>query len=129
MLKQGIVASKVIPNSVDLNIFHPAEQIEVRKELGLPTDAKILIFAANDIRKNIWKDYRTLQSALLEIAKTGTKVLCIVLGKDAPSEHMGDVEIRFVPDQRDPEMVAQFYQAADIYVHSAWVGDLPNDIS
>jgi len=117
MLKSGVVASKVIPNGVNLKVFHPADQMEAREDLGLPTDAKILLFAANGIRKNIWKDYKTLQSALAEIAKTGTQVLCIALGENAPPEHMGDVEIRFISYQQDPEKVARFYQAVDIYVH------------
>ncbi len=128
MLKPGIVASKVIPNGVDLNIFHPTDQTEARTNLRLPIDAKILLFAANGIRKNIWKDYRTLQSALKEIAKNETKVLCIALGEDAPSEHIGNIEIRFVPYQREPRKVAQYYQSADLYIHPARVDTFPNTI-
>ncbi|HQD27582.1 MAG TPA: glycosyltransferase, partial [Methanoculleus thermophilus] len=71
ILKPGIVASRVIPNGVDQKVFHPADRTEARRELGLPPNAKILLFAANGIRRNIWKDYKTLQSALAEIAKTG----------------------------------------------------------
>jgi len=62
MLKRGIVASRVISNGVDLKIFHPADRTEARDELGLPSDAEVLLFTANGIIKNIWKDYRTLQS-------------------------------------------------------------------
>jgi glycosyltransferase involved in cell wall biosynthesis len=54
---------------------------------------------------------------LEEISKTGTKVLCIALGEMAPPKRIRDVEIRFVPFQRDPNQVARYYQAADIYVH------------
>lgn len=127
MLKPGIVESRVIPNGVDLKVFHPADWTEARKELGLPPDRKILIFAANGIRKNIWKDYKTLQSALAEMAKTGAKVLCIALGEEARPEYMGNVEIRFVPYQKDPVKVALYYQAADLYVHPARVDTFPND--
>jgi len=128
MLKLGIVASKVIPNGVDLTIFHPADRAEARQDLGLPHDATILLFAANGIRKNIWKDYRTLQSALAEIAKTGATVLCIALGEAAPPERVSDVEIRFVPYQKDPKKVARFYQAADLYIHPARADTFPNTI-
>lgn len=128
MLKPGIVASKVIPNGVDMNVFHPAEQIEARKELSLPADAKILLFAANGIRKNPWKDYKTLQFALAEIAKTGAKVLCIALGEEAPPEQVSDVEIRFVPYQQNPTKVALFYQAADLYVHPTRADTFPTTI-
>lgn len=128
MLKPGIVASKVIPNGVDLKVFHTANQTKARVDLGLPTDAKILLFAANGIRKNIWKDYKTLQSALSKISKTETKVFCLALGEEGPSEQIGSIEIRFFPFQRDPKEVALYYQAADIYVHPARAETFPTTV-
>ena len=128
MLKPGVVASRVIPNGVDLKIFHPADRVSAREKLELPHDAKIILFAANGIRKNIWKDYRTLQSALAEIAKTSAKVLCIALGETAPPEQIGDVEIRFVPYLKDPQQVARYYQAADLYIHPARADTFPTTI-
>lgn len=128
MLKQGVVASRVIPNGVDLKVFHPADRAEARGELGLPLDATILLFAANGIRKNVWKDYQTLQSALAEIAKTSAKVLCIALGEAAPPERIGDVEIQFVPYQKDSQQVARYYQAADLYIHPARADTFPTTV-
>lgn len=128
ILKPGIIASRVIPNGVDLTIFHPANQRDARVELGLPTDAKILLFAADGIRKNFWKDFQTLQTTLAEIAASGMNVLCIALGESAPPEHFGEVEIKFVPYQRDPGKVARYYQAADLYIHPARAETFPNTI-
>jgi hypothetical protein len=56
MLKPGVLASKVIPNGVDLKVFHPAVRVKARESLGLPHNANILLFAANGILENIWKD-------------------------------------------------------------------------
>jgi glycosyltransferase involved in cell wall biosynthesis len=128
MLKPAVVASKVIPNGVDLKVFHPADRASARRELGLPHDAKILLFAANGIRENIWKDFQTLQSALAAIAKTGSKVLCIALGEAAPPERVGNIEIRFVPYQKDPKTVARYYQAADLYIHPARADTFPTTV-
>ena len=128
ILKPGIISSKVIPNGVDLKIFHPENQRDARVELGLPIDAKILLFAANGIRKNIWKDYSTLQSTLVEIASSGMKVLCLALGEKAPSEYFGNNEIRFIPYLKDSRKVARYYQAADIYVHPARADTFPTTI-
>ena len=128
MLKPAIVESRVIPNGVNLRIFHPADQIEARRELGLPINIKILLFTANGIRKNIWKDYNTLQSALMELTKAETKVLCIALGEKAPRELIGNIEIRFVPYQKDTGKVARYYQAADLYVHPARADTFPTTV-
>jgi hypothetical protein len=38
------------------------------------------------------------------------------LGEDAPSEQIGQAEVRFVPCQRDPIALAH-YKQADVYVH------------
>ena len=128
MLKPAVVASKVIPNGVNLKVFHPADRAEARQALGLPHDATILLFAANGIRKNIWKDYLTLQSALAEIAKTGAKVLCVALGETASPKRIGNVEIRFVPYQKDPRKVARYYQAADLYLHPTRADTFPTTV-
>lgn len=42
-------------------------------------------------------------------ARAGTNVLCIALGEAAPSERVGNIEIRFVPYQKDPRIVARYY--------------------
>ncbi len=54
------------------------------------------------------------------------KALCIALGEAAPPERIGDVEIRFIPYQKDPEQVARYYQAADLYLHPARADTFPN---
>lgn len=54
-----------------------------------------------------------------EISKTGTKVLCIALGEEAPPESIHGIEIIFVPYLRDAKKVARYHQATDIYVHPA----------
>ena len=69
-----------------------------------------------------------LFATLTEIAKTGTKVLCIALGEADPPKRIGDVEIRFVPYQKDPQKVARYYQAADLYLHPARADTFPTTI-
>lgn len=56
------------------------------------------------------------------------KALCIALGEAAPPERIGDVEIRFIPYQKDPEQVARYYQAADLYLHPARADTFPNTV-
>ncbi len=130
MLAPSIVEARVIPNGVDLSVFHPSDKPAVRAALGMPLDAKMLLFAANGIRPNPWKDYETLRGSVALIAGSmeGQRLLFVALGEDAPAERIGQAEIQFVPYQRDPATVARYYQAADVYVHAARADTYPNTV-
>jgi len=130
MLAPAVTGSRVIPNGVDMNVFCPADQQRVRTILGFPEKARILLFTANGIRANIWKDYNTLRSAIERIAATmdTSNLLFVALGEDGVTERLGKAEIRFVPYRKEAEAVARYYQAADLYIHAARVDTFPNTI-
>jgi glycosyltransferase involved in cell wall biosynthesis len=130
MLASAVVEARVISNGVDLSVFHPADKRVVRAALGIPQGAKVLLFTANGIRRNIWKDYQRMRTAAALVGErlTGQGVLFLALGEDAPSERIGQTEVYFVPYQQDPEVVARYYQAADVYLHAARADTFPNTV-
>ncbi len=130
ILAVAIVEGRVIPNGVDLSVFHPADRQATREALGIAQDAKLLLFTADGIRHNIWKDYQTMRAAIVQVARRlhGQSMLFIALGEAGPSEKIGQVEFRFVPYQKSPDVVALHYQAADVYVHAARTDTFPNTI-
>jgi glycosyltransferase involved in cell wall biosynthesis len=128
ILSEGIADSRVIPHGIDLSIFPPKPKFEVRKALGLPQETQIILFAANGIRKNVWKDYTLMRGAIRLLGEMDTPILFLALGEDAPSEQIGNARIQFVPFQEDVTRVAQYYQAADVYLHGARVETFPNTI-
>lgn len=129
MLMAGAVECKVIPNGIDHSIFQPTEQSATRLALGLPPTARIVMFSANGIRRNIWKDYATFRCVMEEAAnQVEGKLLFIALGETAEPEQVGQAEIRFIPYEADPRVVAQYYQAADVYLHAARVDTFPNAV-
>ena len=121
ILAPAIVKARVIPNGGDLSMFYPADRLQIRADLGIARDARVLLFTANGIRKNIWKDYATMKAAVAMVAERvqGQELIFIALGEDGPPERVGHAEIRFVPYQKDRKSVARYYQAADLYVHAA----------
>lgn len=129
-LAAAAVETRVIPYGVNLSIFHPTNKQAVRATLGIPQDAKVLLFTAIGVRKNIWKDYQTMRAAVALVAGRlpGQGVLFIALGEDAPAEQIGQAKVRFVPYQKDLEAVARYYQAADVYVHAARADTFPNTV-
>ena len=121
ILAPAIVQARVIPNGGDLSIFHPADRLHVRTLLGIARDAKMLLFTADRIRKNIYKDYATMRAAVAKVAQRMDRqeVVFIALGEEGPPEKIGSAEIRFVPYQNDRHAVARYFQSADLYVHAA----------
>lgn len=129
MLAPAVQEAMVIPNGVDLSIFHPVEDRKaVRAALGIPQGSKVLLFAATGIRRSKWRDFQMMCSAVAQVAEQleGRQVLFLALGEDAAPEYIGRALVRFVPYQADPTVVARYYQAADVYVHAARADTFPN---
>ena len=130
ILAPAIIESRVIPNGVDLSIFKPSERGFIREALSISNDAKVVLCCANGIRTNLSKDYQTLNRAFTLVADrfNDPHLLLVALGEKAPSEKIGKSEVRFVPYQRDPLVVASYFQAADVYVHAARADTFPNSV-
>jgi glycosyltransferase involved in cell wall biosynthesis len=130
MLGLAVREARVIPNGVDLSIFHPADKQSVRARLRLPQDAKVLLFTAVNARTNQGKDYQTMRAAVGQVAMRlpAQKLIFIALGDEAPTERAGQTEIRFIPYQDNPGFVAQYYQAADLYLHGAKADNFPTTV-
>ncbi len=130
MLGPAATECRVIPNGVDLGTFAPGDSAEARKTLGLPRDDLILLFAANGILHNRWKDFETIRRAASRVSQALPRrdVLVLALGEDAPPERFGGAEIRFLPYQADHAAVAAYYRSADLYIHAARAETFPNTV-
>ncbi len=130
MLMPGIEQLRVIPYGIDLSVFHPADKRSLRQELGIPLDAHTLLFAANGIHQNRWKDYETMCAAVAQLAESyeAERLLFLALGEDGQEEHIGRALIRCIPFQSEQRLVARYYQAADLYLHGARADTFPNTV-
>lgn len=130
IIAPAILESRVIPNGVDLSAFHPLDKMAARSKLGISKDAKVLLFAAQDITRNVFKDYQTVSAAVAKVAEclNVRNLLFIALGADAKAEPIAKAEVNFIPFQNDPEVVALYYQSADLYIHAANADNFPNTI-
>jgi glycosyltransferase involved in cell wall biosynthesis len=127
MLQPAVIEGRVIHNGVDTAVFKPGDRQKERRALGLPEDAIVLLFVANGIKQNIWKDYSTLEAAIGRLAvPVGRKVLFVALGEEGTPQRIGDAEIRFVAAVAAGDATAAYYRAADLYVHAARADTFPN---
>ena len=135
MLVRGIVEMRVVPNGIDLAIFHPPkERYAARVALGITDERFILVTTGVELRRNRWKDYATLHDALHILADQlpnrlpGQRVVLIALGDDAPGEQIGLVDIRPVPFEAEAQRMALAYGAADLYVHATRADTFPTSV-
>ena len=129
MLVPGIAEARVIPNGIDLTTFAPGDRQAARAALGLPADAHVLLLAGSNVRQSAFKDFEGARAAAAYVAdRTGQDVVLIVLGDQGAAERAGRAEVRFVPFERSPSVVADYYRAADIYLHAARVDTFPTTV-
>jgi glycosyltransferase involved in cell wall biosynthesis len=123
----AMVSSRVIPNGIDLTVFQPRDQQAARASLGIPPDGSVFLYIARGMLNNPSKDYLTIRGAVARVAAglRARPVLFLALGDEAPTERLGNAEVRFVPFQADPAAVAAYYHAADVYLHAANADTFP----
>ena len=124
MVRQSILRgfeSKLIPNGIDLSIFCPGDRALARAKLQLPISQKIVLFAANRGRHNVFKDYATMKVAVRLAASNnpGIDLLFLCLGEKGEEQSLDQTRILFVGFERSPKQLALYYQAADVYIHAA----------
>lgn len=126
MLAPAIRDLRVIPNGVDTRIFRPAARAQVREALGLPAGAFIALLTTGS-RGSMWKDDRTLRAAMARLADqpATAPILFVAVGRESAVTSAGQAQTRSIPYQRDPRTMAQYYQAADVYLHAARADTFP----
>lgn len=129
ILAPSLMQAKVIPYGINLDFFKPTSRQHVRTKLDIPSETAVLLFAASGIQQSVWKDYQTLRTSIMLIGEqVRAPVLFIALGEEGQVEQIGSVKIKFIPYQNNPETVASYYQAADVYLHAARADTFPNTV-
>ncbi len=128
ILAPGIVEARVIPNGVDVSLFRPGDSRAARAGLGLPRDARLLLTTGIALGRNDWKDVATLRASLLDLAQTRPEIptTLVVLGtEEGDVDIAGALDVRFAGLEQDPAIVAEYYRAADVYVHASRADTFP----
>jgi glycosyltransferase involved in cell wall biosynthesis len=116
-----------IPNPIDTEIYRPLNKDEIREKLNLPTDKKIILFAAvkaSDKRKGM--DYLIEASSLL---KNHSKDILFLIAGNRSEE----IENKFALPVKtmgyvSPKDMPLLYNAADLFVSPSLQDNLPNTI-
>lgn len=116
---------EVIPNGVDLDSFAPREKTWARNVLGIPVQAKVILFIAA-LLSNERKGFRLLLDALkaldvadnMHLLSVGTMSESIV--SPLRLHHLGNI--------KNERLLSLVYSAADLFVIPSVVENLPNTV-
>lgn len=123
--------TSVIPNCLDTNIFEPKNREEARNHFNLPQDKRLILFCADGAKRNPLKGYAFFQDFLKQLAQLGLKeeIECIFFGRKAVRQRMiGTIPVREIGRFSDEESLAMVYSAADVFVSTSTMDNLPNTI-
>ena len=127
ILRPAIASAQVIANGVDLATFCPGDRGAARRTLGLPAGAAVVLASAHRLRHNMWKNPALLRDV---IARAGAalprrEIIFVALGERAPTETIGGVQFVAASYERDSARLAQWYRAADVFVHPSRMDTQP----
>jgi glycosyltransferase involved in cell wall biosynthesis len=120
----------VVSQGLDRELFHPGDQEEARKRLGLPSRDKVLVYVGNLLPV---KGLEVLLAACAALREGGTVVRLYVVGEGPLRKSLESQSaalslsgmVTFV-GARLQHQLPDWYRAADLTVLSSWSEGLPN---
>jgi glycosyltransferase involved in cell wall biosynthesis len=117
---------RVIPSGLDLQEYRPMDRIEARRRLGLPLEARIVLFVAdaiNDHRKGL----RFLVEGLANLRDI-PGFLMVTLGECSNALLPGSPVRHLAPTWSDDEKLRAAYSAADVFAIPSLQDNFPNTV-
>jgi len=118
---------EVIPNGIDTTVFRPVDRLQARKELGLPENKKIVLFAAakpSEKRKGITYFFE----ALKYVQADNWMALAVGGMVDFAELVPHGVEVRQLGYVKEAEDMAKVYSAADLYCITSLADNFPTTV-
>ena len=124
----GRFPSQLIHNGFDDRAFRNIDRVAARQSLGLPENAKVILFSAHVLDNNPRKGGEVLMAALREVGVRPDWVLALMgQGGDSWNKQIPMPVYRLGFKNASAEM-AQAYVAADVVVIPSILENLPNTL-
>ena len=113
-----------LPNGIDINKFAPKNKNECRKKLKLPSDRKLVLFAAVDVLSETRKGYTYVRKAL-GLLDTSEYEL-VVIGEKGREESVSGLKTYFLGEIDDDQLMIEYISAVDVAVVPSLQENLSN---
>lgn len=120
-----------IANGIDLELFKPHHKDEVRNELNIPVDAKVISFVAEKIYQSQFKGGKNLISILKGINENANeKIHVIMIGQGSHLEllNLTNLVIHSTGYVNSDELISKYLSASDIFIFPTLADNLPNTL-
>jgi glycosyltransferase involved in cell wall biosynthesis len=114
---------ETIPYGLDTNTFQPRDRADARRLLGIPANAKVVLFVSQWL-DDPYKGMRTLLEAV-ERLRSIPDLCLLVLGKGEAFQK-GGVRSIFLGSVDDEERLSFAYSAADLFLLPSSEDNFPN---
>ena len=123
-VKQTVLGTKpasVIYNGIDVGIFRPQSQKQMRNELNLPENKFIILFASKGGHDQQRKGYNYVQSVSQSL-KDNHDVFCLTIGGE---ETINASDLKKVSYISDESLLAKYFAAADVFLFPSTADNCP----
>lgn len=123
-----VVRIRVVPNGCDAAIFHPHDRSAARAALGVPADARLVLYVGRLVPE---KGLRELAEAMHALAASDARLHLALVG-DGPMRSELEALLRplgaraLLPGAQDAPAVAQWMAAADVVTLPSYSEGHPN---
>lgn len=124
---------EVIPNSLDTDVFRPIEKSIAKRELGIESDVKIILFGAGELTEKR-KGFKYLldateylkQDIYIQKLLKDNRLIILTFGRNNKALDDMNIPYKELDYVQDEEKLANIYSAADVMVIPSLQDNLPN---
>lgn len=116
-----------IPNPIDLTLFQPMDQAELRRKYGIPREKRVVLFGALSSNSDQRKGYLHLRDALRQLDPQ--KYTAVIFGNS--SDFKGEdlaIPVKVMGTISDDSILAEVYNLADVFVAPSVQENLANSV-
>ena len=126
LLKNASV--QAIPNPINTDIYKVLPKEQIRKELGLPQDKKLILFVAMNVEDER-KGFKYLQQSLGYLSQEKSDLELLIFGK--ASEDLLDklpLPYHYLGSLSEQQKIINAYNASDLFAIPSLEDNLPNTV-